>query len=55
MSDITIILIAVLSFAAGCIVAAILSRVNDLKADELEPKPLGDMVNIVEFINRYKD
>ena len=53
MSELAIILIIVVSFAAGCIVTSILSRVNNLEVDEMEPEPLGEMVNIREIMNRH--
>jgi hypothetical protein len=53
MNELAIIITIICSFAAGCIVAAVLSRVNDLKSDELDPEPLGEMVNIREIMNRY--
>lgn len=53
MSYLIAFLIAVIAFTTGCLVMAILSRVNNLEADELDPEPLGEMVDIRDVVRRY--
>ncbi len=59
MSEAQIILICIVSFLAGCIVAVTLSRINGFDSEpdaiDMAPEPLGDMVNVSKIHGWHDD